>query len=155
MKRIRFRDLKFVILQFLLIIGYFIPIDYIYFEYEPMYIYGGLIAFILGCLLIIIAVFQLGRNFTILPAPIHGKKLIRTGIYKYIRHPINTGIMFITLGLAFYTLEYWKLGFSILIWAFHYFYADYEDLLLNRQYVYFEDYKKKTNSFFPKIKSFM
>jgi protein-S-isoprenylcysteine O-methyltransferase Ste14 len=63
----------------------------------------GIALIVLGLVLRWIAIFSLGRQFTVDVAITQGHQLIRTGIYKVLRHPSYAGslLSFLGLGLAF------------------------------------------------------
>jgi protein-S-isoprenylcysteine O-methyltransferase Ste14 len=63
----------------------------------------GILMITLGLVLRWIAIFSLGRQFTVDVAITQGHQLIRTGIYKVLRHPSYAGslLSFLGLGLAF------------------------------------------------------
>ena len=63
----------------------------------------GLVLIILGLAIRWIAIFTLRRYFTVNVAIVNDHKIIKSGLYKYIRHPSYTGTLlsFLGLGLAF------------------------------------------------------
>lgn len=54
---------------------------------------GGLVVLIIGLL-------NLGRSATPLPTPVQGGELRSSGLYRYVRHPIYTGVMALAVGSA-------------------------------------------------------
>ena len=85
--------------------------------------------------------------------------LIQTGIYKYIRHPQNLGIIFIFLPFVLYIPGFGDIGIrmgEIASWMFFTFiiclYSYYDEWRLVRKYkeIYLE-YYKKTGFFIPKF----
>lgn len=63
----------------------------------------GIALIVLGLVLRWIAIFSLGRQFTVDVAITQRHQLVRTGIYKVLRHPSYAGslLSFLGLGLAF------------------------------------------------------
>ncbi|TXK73609.1 isoprenylcysteine carboxylmethyltransferase family protein [Mesonia sp. HuA40] len=53
---------------------------------------------VIGVLMRILGVLQLGRNLSPSPTLVAGDSLIQTGPYKCIKHPIYTSILLIFLG---------------------------------------------------------
>src|SRR2546423_4775905 len=78
---------------------------------------GSAIA-IIGVILILFAVISLRRVIQIAPEPKEGGQLIQTGPYKYLRHPIYTGILWCVVGLFLRTPTIWIGIASLLIIVF-------------------------------------
>lgn len=108
---------------------------------------GAFVSF-LGFFIILLAILQLNKNLTPFPTPKEKGELISTGLYKYIRHPIYTGIFLASLGIAFYNSIYWQLVISIILLILFYFKSKYEESLLIEKYSDYESYIKKTRRFF-------
>ena len=96
---------------------------------------------------------------TMVKKKIEGDTLIQTGIYKYIRHPQNLGIIFMFLPFVLYIPGFRDIGIrmgEIASWMFFTFiiclYSYYEEWRLVRKYkeIYLE-YYKKTGFFIPKL----
>ena len=56
---------------------------------------------VIGVTFAIWARFHLGRNWSSRPAVKEGHELVTSGPYAYVRHPIYTGVILMTLGTAF------------------------------------------------------
>lgn len=54
-----------------------------------------------GILVIILVFVSLRNTIQIAPEPRPDKQLVETGVYRYLRHPIYTGIVLCTIGLFF------------------------------------------------------
>lgn len=96
---------------------------------------------------------------TMVKKKIEGDTLIQTGIYKYMRHPQNLGIIFMFLPFVLYIPGFRDIGIrmgEIASWMFFTFiiclYSYYEEWRLVRKYkeIYLE-YYKKTGFFIPKF----
>ena len=74
---------------------------------KPALIFG-----FLGLILWIISMKSLGTSFGVLPG---SKKLIKTGVYKYIRHPMYVGINMTLGGLIVASGSYFGLCFYLLM----------------------------------------
>ena len=79
-------------------------------------------------------------------------RLIRTGPYRFIRHPIYTGMLLALLGAVFAVGEYRAiLGFSIILLGF-FKKARKEELFLQTQFGGdFDEHKRQTGFFFPRF----
>ena len=148
MSNIKRLDFIYVTIQFILLTIFFIPlIQYTFQSFLVIKYLGAFVSF-LGFLIILIAILQLNKNLTPFPTPIKNGELISTGLYKYIRHPIYTGIFLASIGIAFYTCSYWQLAIAIILLILFYFKSKYEESLLIRKYKDYEAYIKKTRRFF-------
>lgn len=146
--KIKRKDVLLVTIQFILLTIFYIPFIPDAFQTPVILKYLGVIISILGFLIIIIAILQLNKNLTPLPTPKENGSLINTGLYKYVRHPIYSGIFLAAIGIAFYTGSYWQLAISFILLILFYFKSKYEESLLNEKYKEYEHYKKVTRRFF-------
>jgi protein-S-isoprenylcysteine O-methyltransferase Ste14 len=64
----------------------------------PARIVGTALA-LAGLLLMIVAIVNLRRVIQIAPSPREGGHLVTSGVYRYFRHPIYTGIVLVAIGL--------------------------------------------------------
>lgn len=60
----------------------------------------GLGAIFGGSVLLLAGALSLGRNLTPLPRPKAGARLVRTGPYRLVRHPIYSGLLIAAFGWA-------------------------------------------------------
>lgn len=65
----------------------------------PWRIAGGVLALV-GLVLMLWSARSLGRSLTALPEPIVGGELVTSGPYRWVRHPIYTGVMLLFLGVS-------------------------------------------------------
>jgi len=97
--------------------------------------------------------------FTLIREKIHGVNLVRSGIYKYIRHPQNLGIIIMVFPFTLYVPGFLDLGIrmgEIASWMIFTFlmclYSYYEEWrLLERYNRFFSDYYNTTGFMTPKI----
>ena len=61
---------------------------------------SGFITFIIGFLVRVIGQVSLGKNFSLMVRIRQDHTLIRRGIYRYIRHPMYTGMFMIAIGMC-------------------------------------------------------
>ena len=145
------KDYLFVSIQFLLFGLYafdFLP----KFEISPFLKYVGLIFSILGFSIAVLSVLQLNKNLTVFPTPKTDSELITFGMYKFSRHPIYTGLILFTFGYAFFKASPFKVFIALVLLLLFYFKTNYEEQKLLQKFSNYNDYKKKVNRFFPKIK---
>jgi protein-S-isoprenylcysteine O-methyltransferase Ste14 len=151
MKQIAKKDLIFVGIQAVLLLIYFIPINPFIFQLNIIIRITGLILSILGLIIMLFAFLQLNKNLTPFPTPIESGKLIQAGLYKYIRHPIYTGIIIFSIFFGVFNECIWNISIGIALYILFYFKSEYEETLLKKQYKEYESYKLKTKRFFPFI----
>lgn len=110
---------------------------------------AGLWIIVLGGLLIILALLQLNKNLSPFPTPKDTTTLLQNGLYKYMRHPIYTGIILFFTGFSLYQNSFYKLGISLLLVVLFHFKSNYEEQRLEQKFPKYKLYKNKTGKFFP------
>jgi protein-S-isoprenylcysteine O-methyltransferase Ste14 len=148
MRKIKTKDFLLVTIQFILLTIFYIPFFSDVFQPPLIIKYVGVVISALGFLIILIAILQLSKNLTPFPTPKENGVLINTGLYKYVRHPIYSGIFMAAIGIAFYTGSYWQLSISFILLILFYYKSKYEESLLMEKYNKYENYKKVTRRFF-------
>lgn len=151
MKSSKLPDYLFVAVQLILFVLYFWhPAAF----NEQVYISWKFISVfpvLTGAFLITAAFIQLNRHLTMLPTPTEKSNLITTGVFKYIRHPIYSGIFLLALGYAVYLVDFNKLLFSLIILLFFDIKTGYEENQLTRKFSDYTNYKSITGKFFPRF----
>ena len=147
--KIKLKDFLFVGIQFFLLGVFFIDFSNSSINEITFFKYPGLVISIFGFLIILIAILQLNKNLTPFPTPIEKGNLIQTGLYKYIRHPIYTGIFLAALGMGLFNISLWQISISAILLILFYFKSNYEETMLIEKYKDYETYKKSTSRFFP------
>lgn len=143
------KDITFVGLQVLLFVIYFTPLFDLSFQL-PIYLkYTILMVAVAGLLIIIVAILQLNKNLTPFPTPKESGTLIQTGLYKYIRHPVYSGIILAAIGFGLFHGSIWKISIGLSLWVLFYFKSVYEEKLLSKHFPGYEAYRKTTGRFFP------
>lgn len=104
---------------------------------------------VIGGAIILLALLQLNTNLSPFPTPKNNSVLLQHGLYKYMRHPIYTGIIILFTGYSFYRNSFYKLGISLLLLLLFYFKSKYEELRLEQKFLEYKQYKKRTNRFVP------
>ena len=102
-----------------------------------------------GVLLIVFAFASLGGAIQIAPEPKRGAQLVETGVYKYLRHPIYTGIIFCVIGLFLRQPSIWVAVASAMVIIFLLFKARFEEKLLLAVYPGYAAYRSRTWGLFP------
>ncbi len=145
------KDIIFVALQFLLFIAFTFDVAFMTILFPVVLFWFGVIIFILGALIIIVAVLQLNIHLSPFPSPLPDSKLIQTGVYKFIRHPIYSGLILGFCGYAIISDSGYKLLITFLLFLLFYFKTVYEERLLAEKFSEYSEYKKRSGRFFPKV----
>jgi protein-S-isoprenylcysteine O-methyltransferase Ste14 len=111
----------------------------------------GLILSILGFIIVLIALFDLDKSLTAFPTPKNNSELITSGLYKYVRHPIYTGILLTVFGYSIYSASIPRLIISLLLLILFYFKTNYEEHKLSEKYPDYYAYKARTGRFIPNL----
>ena len=140
-----------MLMLFVLIQTLFLDLLPIATEAAPLRIVGTTIyAFGLG--MSIIARLQLGKNwagleeYQILPGQMH----VKTGLYRFVRHPIYAGDTLILLGLQLALNSWLVVGVCIVIF-FVVKHTAKEEEMLSRAFPDYEAYRRETKKFIPFI----
>ncbi len=110
----------------------------------------GLIIFFTGLAISVTGRIQLSNNwvdledFQVLPE----QKLVKSGIYRYIRHPIYSGDTLLVIGLEL-ALNSWLVIGALCLIPIVYKQALDEEAVLSQAFPDYEDYKMETKMFVP------
>jgi protein-S-isoprenylcysteine O-methyltransferase Ste14 len=102
-----------------------------------------------GVAVTILALLRLNFNLSIFPTPPTKSELIQTGIYKYIRHPIYSGILLIALGWSLMYQSLYQLAITILLALLFWVKSTYEEQRLQARFPEYAEYKNRTGMFLP------
>jgi protein-S-isoprenylcysteine O-methyltransferase Ste14 len=105
-----------------------------------------------GLVIIALAFASLRGAIQIEPEPKPGAQLVETGVYKYLRHPIYTGIIFCVIGLFFRQPSIWVAVTGALVIILLFFKVRFEEKLLLAVYPGYADYRRKTWGLFPGLR---
>ncbi|TPV31898.1 isoprenylcysteine carboxylmethyltransferase family protein [Paucihalobacter ruber] len=111
----------------------------------------AIVFFGLGLLITMVALLQLNKNLSPFPTPKSNSALIKNGLYKYIRHPIYTGLLFLFFGYTVYSESIYRLIVSILLLALFHVKSRYEEQKLKERFVEYESYRTNTGRFLPRF----
>lgn len=145
------KDIAYVALQVTLFLSFLLDISLLRFRL-PVWIDHLLLPLIfIGAGVVLFALLQLKTNLSIFPTPLRGSELITHGLFKYIRHPIYSGILLSAFSLALYLGSGYKLLIAILLLILFYFKSNYEEKLLLHKFPEYKDYMKRSGRFLPRI----
>ena len=148
--RVPFKDLVYIAIQLILFILFFYPI---YSKEDPVpgiaWKTTSVLTIVAGGIVLFFALVQLNKNLTPFPSPKDSGELVQSGLYKYIRHPIYSGILLLAIGISLNSCSSWKLVITSLLAILFYFKSQYEEDLLCKKYIEYKKYKKSTGRFIP------
>ncbi|GLC37382.1 hypothetical protein PLESTB_001593300 [Pleodorina starrii] len=93
--------------------------------------------------------FNLGRNISPLPEPRKKHRLVVSGIYGYVRHPMYGGLLLAGFGLAVLTRNETRLAILALLWWVLENKVSAEEKALSIRYPEYAEYKAKVKKFLP------
>jgi protein-S-isoprenylcysteine O-methyltransferase Ste14 len=109
----------------------------------------GLVMAALGVILVVWPAWQIRRAITMLPTPTDQAQLITTGAFRWIRHPIYSGIVSGACGLAIAYANWGMFVCGICLLILFYFKSMYEESRLRERFPTYISYQQKTGRFFP------
>ena len=111
----------------------------------------GQILFYLGIAIAIWAAILLGPNLTPLPKPKQNGELIRTGLYRFVRHPIYFGVILVCFGWAGIEQTLYTLVLAIILLIFFDLKSRQEEIWLTEKFSEYDVYKQNTKKLIPFI----
>ena len=109
------------------------------------------VAFYAGLAIIAVAALRLGRALTPTPVPTAAGELTTTGLYRFARHPIYSGVLLVVFAMTFRSGHLVALAVGIVTYGFFHFKAQWEEARLAATYPGYADYASTTPRFFPRI----
>ena len=141
------KEIILVISQFIIIIFHFININLftqriIQIDENLLDVFGN-VFIILGFILIIIAFKDLGKSISPMPKPKDNSKLITTGIYNFIKHPMYYSLIIISLGFLLKSLTLYNLLLSISLLLIVKIKIDIEEKYLIKKFKNYKSYRER------------
>jgi protein-S-isoprenylcysteine O-methyltransferase Ste14 len=102
-----------------------------------------------GGALLLAALFRLGRGLTPLPYPKESGRLVRTGPYALVRHPMYSGGFLIFLGWSLHVRSWLTLGYALVLFAFMDLKSRREEKWLTEKFPEYADYRRRVRKLIP------
>jgi protein-S-isoprenylcysteine O-methyltransferase Ste14 len=102
-----------------------------------------------GLAAIVAGVVNLGRSLSIHPKPTRDAVLKTGGLYRYVRHPIYSGVLFLAAGIALTSGSFVSAGAAVLLVPVLSVKARLEERLLTERFPDYPRYAGRTSRFFP------
>jgi protein-S-isoprenylcysteine O-methyltransferase Ste14 len=145
------KDKILVSIQFLLLGIYLIPVKAFTIPLPAWLSITGFWIGLTGCIPIVMAMIALNVNLSPFPTPKKSARLIQHGIFKFVRHPIYSGILLFCFGFSLYQANLFQWLVSFLLLTLFIYKAKYEEGLLQKKFNEYATYKKKTGMFLPRF----
>lgn len=137
--------------QFLLFLAYLPNIQLIDFEITNWISHSGLALAFSGTLLAFLAIYQIRKSVSAFPGPLPETQLVTTGVFKFIRHPIYSGILLAALGYGLYSKSLYRILITAVLYILFYFKSRYEEKLLRQKFPEYLKYQQNTGRFWPSV----
>ncbi len=147
------KDIFYVVIQFALFAFYFMDPKWLDLDIPYWLRLVFMVCTGIGILIILLGVINLNENLTPFPTPKRNSNLISHGIYKYVRHPIYSGIIISLLSYAIVSQSGFRIAVAIALLLVFYFKSSYEEKKLIERFEDYTDYKDVTGRFIPKMKN--
>jgi protein-S-isoprenylcysteine O-methyltransferase Ste14 len=111
----------------------------------------SIISLLAGFVILGLSALALGKSLTAHPIPGKDAVLVTDGLYRFVKHPIYSGVILIAIGLTitggFLPQVFFFLALTLLL----NYKASFEEALLAKTYAGYADYSKKTGRFVPRL----
>lgn len=131
-----------------------LPAGYLQPKYVPLaFVVTGICIMLLGVTLALWAQSVMGRLWIPGIGTHTGHKLVTSGPFGYIRHPIYTGIGLVAIGGAVCSMNPFTLGFGGLFWLSIVIRVPHEEMLMHQKFKKrWERYVESTGFFVPRFR---
>lgn len=142
------KALVFVIIQVILLLG-LIFINNTIGPKLTQFRLAGTILELIGIIGIIVSAVTIRSSLTVMPLPKENGRLGTTGLYKYVRHPMYTCVLLLSLGIALASGILIKYILVIGLYVLFYYKSSYEEIFLTQKYKNYKEYAQRTPRFIP------
>ena len=111
----------------------------------------GTVITILGMIGYIISILFLGSNWSLSASIKEGQKLVKSGPYRYVRHPMYSSMILVFLGSGILIGNYLIISCTPIIVVAYYIRAKKEEALLNEEFAEYGRYVRETKMLIPGI----
>jgi protein-S-isoprenylcysteine O-methyltransferase Ste14 len=110
---------------------------------------AGLLLFLAAAWLLLAGIRHLGSNLTPNPKPIDDGRLVQTGAYAVVRHPIYAGIIIGMLAVALFNNSVIGIIGALIVFVFFDQKSRREEAWLAEAYAGYAEYKRRTRKLIP------
>ena len=112
----------------------------------------SLTSLFLGFVILALSALALGKSLTAHPIPGKNAVLVTDGLYKFVKHPIYSGVILAAFGLTITGGFFPHAIFFVALVLLLNYKASFEEKLLASTYAGYAEYAKKTGRFIPRLK---
>ncbi|HMW56547.1 MAG: isoprenylcysteine carboxylmethyltransferase family protein [Candidatus Accumulibacter phosphatis] len=113
-------------------------------------VFGGVLL-ALGIAISLLACLHLGKNLTALPQPRKDAVLVVAGIYRFVRHPIYSGVLLAAFGWALWVNGWLTLGYASLLLIFLDIKSRREEIWLEQKFPEYREYRQRVRKLLPYV----
>jgi protein-S-isoprenylcysteine O-methyltransferase Ste14 len=146
----RYASAQTALLIFFAAVVSFSPKTYL-FTSSPAVLAGSILC-ATGIVIILLGLMSLRGTVQISPEPKAGRQLVDTGVYKCLRHPIYTGIIFSVVGLFLRQPSIWVAAAAVIVIGFLWVKVRFEERLLETTYPGYAAYRRRSWGLFPGLR---
>jgi protein-S-isoprenylcysteine O-methyltransferase Ste14 len=104
---------------------------------------------LLGLIIVAVAAAGLGQALTATPVPKDGGQLRTTGLYRFVRHPIYSGMLLFVASSVVSSTSFVKAAIGGALVVFFTVKSNWEEAQLRRQYPDYDEYAARTPRMIP------
>lgn len=112
----------------------------------------SLTSLFIGFVILAFSALALGKSLTAHPIPGKNAVLVTDGLYRFVKHPIYSGLILAAFGLTITGGFFPHVIFFVLLVLLLNYKASFEEKLLASTYSGYAEYSKKTGRFIPRLK---
>jgi len=113
----------------------------------------SLVVMVFGAYMNVSGRLSLGKNWSDHIKIYRDQTLVTEGMYRYVRHPLYASLIWMFIAGSIIFMNPLSLAMALLIFLpFMYYRAKQEEVLLQKTFKDYDDYRKKTGMFFPKLR---
>ena len=112
----------------------------------------SLTSLFLGIVILGFSALALGKSLTAHPIPGKNAVLVTDGLYRFVKHPIYSGLILAAFGLTISGGFFPHVVFFVALVLLLNYKASFEEKLLASTYAGYAEYSKKTGRFIPRLK---
>ena len=112
----------------------------------------SLISMFIGFVILALSALALGKSLTAHPIPAKNAVLVTDGLYRFVKHPIYSGLILLGFGLTIAGGFFPHAIFFVALVLLLNYKASFEEKLLASTYAGYNEYSKKTGRFIPRLK---
>lgn len=144
-------DVTLVVTQLSLLIAIFAHPSAGFVTYPQLVDFVGPVLFVSGIVIGVLGIVGLRKSLSIFPTPGKHASLVKSGVYKYIRHPMYTGLILVALSFTICRVSLLGIALFVGLVALLLLKSSYEERLLLKRFNEYETYRQKTGRFFVKL----